>query len=292
MNEIVVGVDGSAGAQSALHYAAQAARRRDARLVAVHAYRLPLAYAGAYVEPQLVLPELEQGAKTLLADALAQAGPALAGITVEEHVVADGAAAALLDAAAEAALLVVGTRRAGGFPGLQLGSVSEHCARQAPCPVVVVPTEWVGRQGPIVVGVDDSPAATAALRWALQEAAAAGTAVEAVHVYLPYTPHRPYGAEFMEIASPGSEQRLRTNAAEILAAALDAASANKSAVAVDRRVEAGDTARVLIDAAQQASLLVVGSRGYGPVTARLIGSVSRKCLHHAACPVVIVGPSQ
>jgi nucleotide-binding universal stress UspA family protein len=65
--------------------------------------------------------------------------PATAGVTVERTVAPGGPATALLDAAEGAALVVVGRRGVGGFGRLLLGSVADHVARHAPCPVVVVP---------------------------------------------------------------------------------------------------------------------------------------------------------
>jgi nucleotide-binding universal stress UspA family protein len=55
-----------------------------------------------------------------------------------------------------------------------------------------------------------------------------------------------------------------------------------------RQVIEGPPARVLIDASQNADLLVVGSRGHGAFAGMLIGSVSQHCVHHASCPVVVV----
>ena len=59
-------------------------------------------------------------------------------------------------------------------------------------------------------------------------------------------------------------------------------------VAINRIVTEGDPASALIDAAQGAEMLVVGSRGHGGFVGLLLGSVSHKVIHHAPCPVLVV----
>jgi nucleotide-binding universal stress UspA family protein len=80
---------------------------------------------------------LEESARELIARSIAAEDTT--GVTVRAVNDCAGAAAALLDAAADASVLVVGSRGQGGFTGLLLGSVSQHVARHAPCPTVVVP---------------------------------------------------------------------------------------------------------------------------------------------------------
>jgi nucleotide-binding universal stress UspA family protein len=63
----------------------------------------------------------------------------LEGVDAEPVLVEDAPARALVRAASDADLLVVGSRGRGGFKGVLLGSVSQQCARQAPCPLVIVP---------------------------------------------------------------------------------------------------------------------------------------------------------
>jgi nucleotide-binding universal stress UspA family protein len=97
--------------------------------------------AGPFDAPSTLDPELmkrvEAGAKQLLERELAAVDTS--GIEVESLVEPRNPADALLDAARDAGLLVVGTRGHGGFKGLLLGSVSQQASNHAPCPVVIVP---------------------------------------------------------------------------------------------------------------------------------------------------------
>ena len=70
--------------------------------------------------------------------------------------------------------------------------------------------------------------------------------------------------------------------------AIHAVAGPGSNVQVSSQATEGNAAQVLIDAAEGADLLVVGSRGHGGFTEALLGSVSQHCVHHAPCPVVIV----
>jgi nucleotide-binding universal stress UspA family protein len=139
MTTIVVGVDGSAGAREALRYALDEARLRGAGVRAVAAWQVPaVAYAGGYgpADPEL-FSELERDARTNLEGAL---GAVDLGDIEPETVVREGSPAhVLLEEAADADLLVVGSRGLGGFRGLLLGSVGQQCAHHAPCPLVIVP---------------------------------------------------------------------------------------------------------------------------------------------------------
>jgi nucleotide-binding universal stress UspA family protein len=132
----------------------------------------------------------------------------------------------------------------------------------------------------IVVGVDGSPGAQAALRFALEEARLRDAKVKAVYVWTLPMVTAPGGLP------PGLYEDLGVGAEKELEEALLAV--NGSADGVERVVAQGAPARVLIDLAQDADLLVVGSRGRGGFTGLLLGSVSQQCLHHAPCPIVVV----
>ncbi len=148
--DVVVGVDGSAAGVAALRWALAEAAARSARVVAVHAWE-PVSYApvpGAF--PYNDMAAVSAGARRFLDQSVDAAlrDPATAGVTVERTVAPGGPASALLDAAEGAALVVVGRRGVGGFGRLLLGSVADHVARHAPCPVVVVPGDASSPPGP------------------------------------------------------------------------------------------------------------------------------------------------
>jgi len=141
---VVAGVDGSPESIEALRFALEEGRLRGTSVRAVLAWQLPPLLAagdpfvlGSGFDPSLVEPsELRRVAQERLAAAVAQATSAPGA--VEQQVVEGHPAECLVAAAADAELLVVGSRGRGGFGGLLLGSVGQACAQHARCPVVIV----------------------------------------------------------------------------------------------------------------------------------------------------------
>jgi nucleotide-binding universal stress UspA family protein len=141
--------------------------------------------------------------------------------------------------------------------------------------------------GLIVVGVDQSTGAKAALCFALEEARLREATLRVVHAWqFGYI-----GATGLEGALPavgGQLDDFRRAAAADLGVLIHEAAGDGDAVHVERRLEQGTPAAVLVDQSRDAELLVVGSRGHGGFASLLLGSVSQQCAHHAECPVVIV----
>lgn len=131
---IVVGVDGSELSRQALRWAIEESRLRGARLLVVHAWWVyPMLGAGLEIDPDV--DDANDAVRSFVAETVGEQGE------VEfETLAVQGAqaSAALIDAAENADLLVVGSRGAGGFSSLLLGSVSQQVAHHAPCPVVIV----------------------------------------------------------------------------------------------------------------------------------------------------------
>lgn len=141
--------------------------------------------------------------------------------------------------------------------------------------------------GKIVVGVDGSSGSREALRWAFTEATLRNDSLEAVIVWqYPITASLP---TFGAMNTPDDfETEARTTLLSILA---DEGITAESPIPVSTLVAEGNPARALLDAADAAELLVVGSRGHGGFAGVLVGSISQQCVHHAKCPVVVVHPN-
>ena len=133
---IIVGVDGSAHSLEALRWAARQAKLTGDQLTVVAAWEWPMSFGAAPVFPDDFDPAAV--AEKVLADAVEGLEAEHRGVDVTTRAVQGPPAPALIEASEDAALLVVGSRGHGEFVGMLLGSVSEHCATHAHCPVVVV----------------------------------------------------------------------------------------------------------------------------------------------------------
>lgn len=153
----------------------------------------------------------------------------------------------------------------------------------------------------IVVGIDDSPSSEHALRWAVEEARIRGTTLRVLSAWeFPFAPTPDTDTDTDTDAGAGAASgghaddlvprapSLEQTALDELAAAVTNAGGDPHSAAVSMRVVHGSPVRVLLDAAKDADLLVVGSRGRGGFSGLLLGSVSRECARRATCPVVVV----
>jgi nucleotide-binding universal stress UspA family protein len=138
-HRIVVGVDGSKASQQALAWAIRQADLTGASVDAVIAWHHPVIIAGLPHGPVATLEEAAYGefAATVLSNSIREVS-ADSAVKVNPVVRHGNAAQVLLGAAEGADVLVVGSRGHGGFAGALLGSVSQHCAHHAPCPVVII----------------------------------------------------------------------------------------------------------------------------------------------------------
>ena len=167
---VVVGVDGSNSSLGALGEAVHEALGRGAQLQIVTAWRFPTS-AGLALMTSV---GLEDDAKAIVDEAASRIRSSHPGLVVHESVSSLAAMVALVDASAGAELLVVGSEGRGAFSRMLIGSVSQHAAIHAHCPVMVArppaTPEPPMTKRPIVVGIDGSEPATSALGWAIDEA--------------------------------------------------------------------------------------------------------------------------
>lgn len=281
LRRVVVGVDGSPGATRALEWAAAAAARAGARLRVVEAWS-PTGFS----DNALVGSSPAEGGPQAAERAAERATSLHPTLAVDQRVADVPPVPALIAASSDADLLVVGSRGYGGFRGLLLGSVSQHCLTHARCPVAVVrPTRGSTRRpvgaspGCVVVGVDGSEGSDRAVDWAAAEAGRSGALLEVVGSWL-----FPGSTGYVYTVDVGIPEAARQ--------AVDAAVARARELVPDLEVRGSTSedppAVALVQRSRRADLLVVGSRGVGAVRGVLLGSVSLHVASHACCPTVVV----
>jgi nucleotide-binding universal stress UspA family protein len=141
-----------------------------------------------------------------------------------------------------------------------------------------------GHSPRIVAGVDGSPSSRAALQWAVQQARRTGSTVDAVLAWqFPATGNFGWAP-----VSAIDDLDFESIAKQTLDEAIGSLGEQVAGVPIRPLVIMGLPAQVLLDTAEGADLLVVGSRGHGGFADALLGSVSQHCVHHAPCPVVVM----
>ncbi|MFB9565472.1 universal stress protein [Saccharopolyspora hordei] len=284
---VVVGIDGSSAALAATRWAAAEAQRRGTRLRVVFANVFALVYIPDL--PTVPLPEssaraMERQGEQWLRRAHEEATAVAPDLEVVTYSHKAGALATLVEESRRAQLAVVGSSGLGAFTGLFVGSVAVGLCAQGHCPVAVVrplPTDDPG--APVVVGVDDAPSTERVLEIAFEEAWMRGVALEAVHAWhLIGTT----GA-WRSFHRSGQGAAVQDEEERVLAETIAVWSEKYPAVEVRRIVVQDKPARALLDRAQHAQLVVVGSRGRGPATGLLLGSTSQQLVHRAPCPLIV-----
>ena len=266
---ILVAYDGSADAELALLWAADEARAtgRGLRVVTVDdAITSPWGAAAVYRGEDVLA-----GLKERFADLDVELESRVGHVTGE-----------LLRASVSDDLLVVGSRGHGRAEDLFIGSVSQHLARHAPCPVVVVRPAHGADSHRIVVGVDGSATSSAALEQACRRAERTGETVVALHAWRTHAPSTDVW---------NSEPRAQEGLAHrqvLLAESVAGMRVDHPDVVIEQEAVPVAPVRCLVDASRGASLLVVGSHGLGFFGGLLLGSVSQAVLQRAECPVMVV----
>ncbi|MDF5756295.1 universal stress protein [Spongiactinospora sp. TRM90649] len=280
---IVVGVDGSPSALEAVSWAGAEAVLREAPLRIAYAALRWNADMPFIPQP----PSWDENARAAALRMLRQAaGHARAGcsrLEVTTEILDGGAGDALVAAAREARLLVVGNRGRGGFAELLLGSVSRAVISRAPCPVAVVRRSDTGGRGDIVVGVTGGPDQEPVLEFAFREAGLRGVSLRALHAWrhpsrtIPWD-ERPLVYDVEEVGR--EEERL-------VAAALAGWRERFPDVRVTWRVVHEHPARALAAASAETDLVIIGAHT-GPGGLPGLGATAHAVVHHARAPVVVV----
>ncbi|MGW2642841.1 universal stress protein [Streptomyces sp. NPDC001348] len=284
---VTVGLDGSPESLAAARWAAAEAEKRGLTLRLLHAWPL------LAPEPVHVPAEVDQNywAKRLVRTARAELQARHPGLSVVEDLVADDARDALLRAAAESDMTVLGSRGLEPVSSYFLGDVSMPVVARAERPVVLVRAETPGGRPPDSVGrvvvalkMHGSPdSSDALLDFAFHTAAAGGTPLLVVHGRsVPLHARVPWGVDQEVTAETTREAEHR------LSNTLRAWREKYPRVEVADSVRLENPAKAVVQAAEGAALLVVGRRRHRPGPGPHLGPVAQAAIHHGLCPVAVV----
>ncbi len=285
---IVAGVDGSQWGRQAVAWAAAEAELRRAPLRLVHAYLLPeWGYPGYDAISDDLVDSLREGGEVLVANAAAATRKEHPELDVSVHVVHGHPTTVLQHESERAMLTVVGSSGAGRLADVILGSVALALASANPVPLVVVPSlASIGRGGPVVLGVDVTATSDAAIDFAFREAELRKVDLVAVHCWQDVLADTTLPGHRLTIDAVAVEKQQSA----LMSERMSHCAAAHPAVNLHQRVVSGRPTRTLLEHADAAQLVVVGSRGRGGLAGLLLGSTSQALIVHSPCPVAVVRP--
>lgn len=289
--DIIVGFDGSPGADCAVDWAAHEAERRSVGLRIVTAQlfvELPFGGMGAGAVPPRDPSEV---ARRVVADGRVRAEKVLGQGRVATVTIWGHPAGALVDESGDASMVVVGHPERGKAREYVTGSVAFAVAAHAACDVAIVPQGDLvvpAPDRPVVVGTDGGPEGLRAARRAAEAAARWGAPLQIVRAWqLPSLTGWTgpaggvdVGPDEVAFYEKAARESVESTAADVRESFPD--------VTVRTAVIEAHPVVALLDAAEKAGLLVVGTRGLGGFKRLLLGSVSRAVIHHAETPVLVV----
>lgn len=276
---ILVGYDGSEQSEAAVRWAARAAARHQESLQVMSAVPVPVVYGSEFL-PASAVQEISAEAGKLAQDGARLAREAGAS-DVEPKGVSANPASSLVEASEGASLVVVGNRGHHHLVETMLGSVGHAVSAHAACPAVIVRGEGVDPLGRVVVAYDASEAAERALTFGASEAQRAEATLQLVGAWDDSS--MTYG-----LPSVGDVNDIGDAVANDLEVARRNLLDTHPDLTVSTQVVRGQAAVEIARVSEGAGMLVVGSRGRGGFRSLILGSVSRRLLSTAPCPVAVV----
>ncbi|MFE5191172.1 universal stress protein [Streptomyces sp. NPDC056628] len=283
---ITVGLDGSPESLAAARWAADEAEKRKLTLRLLHAWPM------LAPEPARVPSEVDQNywAKRLVHTARAELQAHHPALSIVGNLVADDAQQALLQAASESEMIVLGSRGLEAVESYFLGDVSMPVVARAERPVVLVragaPEVAEASPAPVrrvVVALKLSGSSEELLDFAFHSAEARGLPLLAVHGRsVPLHARLPWGVDH-EIT-----EEMTRDARDALRMALRPWREKYPQVDVAESIRLANPSKVLVQAAEDAALLVVGRRAHRHGLAPHLGPVAQAAIHHGRCPVAVV----
>lgn len=284
---ITVGLDGSPESLAAAYWAAREANLRGLSLRLMHAWVLlspePAGGKTAADDPNY-------WPKRIVSDAGAAVHARFPELSVVQDLVAEEPVDALLAAAQESTMLVLGSRSLSAVEGFFLGDTALHVASRAERPVVLVRADAaqaaarpVAQDGDVVVALGLHRPDARLVEFAFDEAARRGVPLRAVHGRsLPVQAFAPWGVD------PDVAAEVKEAAHGRLEDALRQWRQRFPDVAVESVVRLESPARAVLAEAADAGLLVVGRARHRAMGVPRVGAVAQAAVHHTSCPVAIV----
>ncbi|RDI51139.1 universal stress protein [Nocardia mexicana] len=282
---IVTAVDGSAISYQAVAWAAIDAELRCCPLHIVTSCALPAGYGFGGGLGEREVEWVRDDAQRVLTEATRIAHDAVQGdtISITTELTFELIIPTMIDRSRVARMVAVGDRGRGALGRAVLGSVSTALTRHAHCPVAVVhgssQADAVSARKPVVVGVDGTANSMPAVEMAFEEASHRKVSLIAVHAWSDITGY--------DLPVPGWEE-IRTSEEVQLAESLAGFGERFPDVPVERVVVCDRPFRSILEYAEGAQLVVVGSHGRGGFAGMMLGSTSTSVLHTAECPVIVV----
>ncbi|MET7682334.1 universal stress protein [Streptomyces sp. NPDC005423] len=282
---VTVGLDGSPQSLAAARWAADEAEKRRLTLRLLHAWPL-LAPEPAHASPQV---DQNYWAKRLVHTAKAELQARHPGLSIVGSLVADDAEEALLQAASESELLVLGSQGLEGVESYFLGDVSMPVVARAARPVVLVRAETPVQEAHpapasrVVVALKLNGPADGLLDFAFHTAAARGVSVLAVHGRsVPLHARVPWGVDH------AATDEMTRDAQRELSRVLRPWREKYPQVDVADSIRLASPAKAVVRAAEGAVLLVLGRRAHRHGAAPHLGPLTHGAIHHGRCPVAVV----
>lgn len=283
-DRVVVGLDGSTASMAALDWAARWSEHLGGDLVLLSAYGPSTVVRGEPLADHLMdlARETAEGQANHARSWLADTHP---DVRADIQILAAGAAPALLEATRTADVVVIGTRGLSGLSALLHGSIAKSVIAGAHGPVVAVSESAVPLScGPVVVGLDGSPEATRAAEYGFEHAEMCGSEVIAVSTW-----QNDYGYHSLRFGvMPVDSDHFQSTREEHLRNWLAPLRLRHPSIPVTTVVRGQDPVTALVEASRGAALVVVGSRGLGPVGRTLFGSVSQAVVRGAQSPTLVI----
>ncbi len=192
---------------------------------------------------------------------------------------------ALLTAAREADMLVLGSRALGPVAGFVLGSVGLSVVAHATLPVVAVRDGGARAPAPVLVGVDVTHDCDPVLGFAYETARQHGVGIRVLHAW---SVQHQYAYPSSALPDPAAVDRAEAEAGRAVEEVLEPWRQRYQDVETRAVLALGAAAPFLLDESSSAALLVTGRRTRGHPFPTRIGPVTHAALHHAACPVAVV----